>query len=352
MEKPRVVIADTDITYIVPLQLKFVKEFFQKIDLEIITDEEYFEELFLKPQKMEVLIVAEDLYNSSLQRHNIGNIFVMTEQNDDGGTAELNIMRLFKYTSIKEIFNEIVGKSRNILNIENKEKKKSQVLVVTSANGGAGKTTIAMGISACLTKNYKNVLYINASRLQSFQYMLDNKTKIISAEIYTKLLKASSQIYTEIKHVIRKELFYYLPAFKAALMSLGLNYSIYEQIIMEAKESNEYDFIVVDAETTFDEYKTKLLDMADKVLVVTGQTKNAVYATNEFISNVNDTNSDKYIFVCNNFDKEGENVLISPSMQLKFTVNDYIDKMKFYDDLNIEVLSNDKAIQRVAFLLL
>ena len=41
MAKPRIIIADTNVNYILSLQLKFAKDFFEKIDLEIITDEEY-----------------------------------------------------------------------------------------------------------------------------------------------------------------------------------------------------------------------------------------------------------------------------------------------------------------------
>ena len=33
MEKPRIVIADTDISYIIPLQQKFVEEYFEKINI-------------------------------------------------------------------------------------------------------------------------------------------------------------------------------------------------------------------------------------------------------------------------------------------------------------------------------
>lgn len=46
MKRPRIIIADTDSNYIVPLQLKFAEEFFDKVDLEIITDPAYFSELF------------------------------------------------------------------------------------------------------------------------------------------------------------------------------------------------------------------------------------------------------------------------------------------------------------------
>ena len=57
MPRPRVIIADEDSDYIIPLQLKFVKEFFNQIDLEIVTDRQYFLELFSKPQKAEILIL-------------------------------------------------------------------------------------------------------------------------------------------------------------------------------------------------------------------------------------------------------------------------------------------------------
>ena len=66
------------------------------------------------------------------------------------------------------------------------------------------------------------MLYINAGRLQSFQRMLENSTVVSSADVYAKLARENENIYSEIKHVIRKEIFSYLPPFKAALMSLGI----------------------------------------------------------------------------------------------------------------------------------
>ena len=221
MTKPKVIIADEDVNYIIPLQFKFVSDFFNKIELEIISDRNYFEKFFSRPQNAEILIVSDELYDSSLQRHNIANIFVMMEQLEEGDTGDLNVNRLFKYTSIKEIFNEIVGKSAAALSISDIEKKETQIVLVTSAAGGVGKTTVAMGIAASLSKNYKRVLYINASHLQVYQHMLENPSAITGSDVYAKLAAASEDIYSEIKHVIRKETFSYLPPFKAARMPLS-----------------------------------------------------------------------------------------------------------------------------------
>lgn len=352
MTKPRVIIADEDANYIIPLQFKFVNDFFNKIELEIISDREYFEDFFSRPQNAEILIVSDELYDSSLQRHNISNIFVMMEQVDDGGTGDLNVNRLFKYTSIKEIFNEIVGKSASALSLADIEKKETQIVLVTSAAGGVGKTTIAMGVAASLSRNYKRVLYVHASRLQVYQHMLDNYSAITTSDVYTKLATATQDIYADIKHVIRKEAFSYLPPFKASLMSLGLNYSVYEKIIVSAKKSGDYDFIVVDTDTTFDEDKAVLLDLADKVLIVTKQTLASVLATNILVSNINGTSAEKYSFICNDFEKEDNNSLISPNVVLKFTVGDYVEHLKHCEGMKPDELSKEGSFQRLSFLIM
>lgn len=352
MAKPRIIIADTDISYIIPLQLKFVEDFFEKVDLEIVTDNEYFETLFSTPQRADILIVSEELYSQAMQRHNISHIFVMNEQYEEEQTADLNVNHIFKYTSIKEIFNEITGKSADVLKIEKNGKQETQVVLFYSASGGTGKTTAAMGVSASLTKNYKRVLYINAARLQVFQHMLENHSAITAADVYAKLAAATDNVYSDIKHVIRKELFSYLPPFKAALMSLGLSYSVYEKIIISAKKSGDYDFIIVDADVTFDEDKAALLNLADKVVVVLNQSLASVLATNILVSNINGANADKYVFICNDFDKEKDNALISPNVSVKFAVGEYIENFRHYVNMKPEDFSKESSIQRAAFLII
>lgn len=352
MARPRVIIADEDTRYIVPLQFKFVTDFFNKIDLEVITDRAYFEDYFSKPQNAEILIVSDELYDSSLQRHNIQNIFVMMEQYDEGGTGELNVTQLFKYTSIKEIFNEIIGKSAGALNIAAVEKKETQIILVTSAAGGVGKTTVAMGVAACLAQNYKRVLYINAARLQNFQYALDNSLPITSPDVYANLLNAQDNVYNDIKHVIRKEIFSYLPAFKAALMSVGLDFNIYSKLALSAKRSNEYDFVIIDAESTFDDAKIDLIDLADKVVVITDQSFSSVHSTNLLLSNINGVNSEKYMYICNKFDKDETNALISPQISLKFNVNEYVEKVAVNGIAKCSEIARISGLKKVSFLVI
>lgn len=352
MAKPRIIIADTDISYIIPLQLKFVEDLFEKIEIEIISDQTYFEILFSTPQRADVLIISEELYSPNVLRHSIAHVFVMNEQYEAEQTADLNVNHIFKYTSIKEIYNEITGKSSDVLRIEKSGKQETRVVLFYSVSGGTGKTTAAMGISASLVKNYKRVLYINAAHLQVFQHMLENHSAITTADVYAKLATDEGGVYSDIKHVIRKEVFNYLPPFKAALMSLGLSYSVFEKIIVSAKKSGDYDFIIVDADTTFDEDKATLLNLADKVIVMVNQSLASVLATNILVSNINGADTDKYIFICNDFEKEDDNALISPNVSLKFTVSDYIEHFRHYERMKPIDLAKESSIQRTAFLII
>lgn len=350
MMKPRIIIADTDENYIIPLQLKFVKEFFDAIDLEVITEKEYFDELFSKPQKAEILIISESMYDNSVQRHSIDNIFLMQEQYEEEETCALNVNRIFKYTSIKDIFNEIVGKSSEALKINPIEEKETQIILVTSAAGGVGKTTVAMGIASCLTTNYKKVLYVNASKLQNFQYLLNNKTYITSTDIYSKLLNPSENIYEDIKHIIRNEEFFYMPAFKNSLISMGLDNNIYEKIVLSAKKSGEYDYIVVDSESSFDNVKMRQLDIANKIIIITDQTYHGVFSTKRFVENINAGKTEKYFFVCNKFDKQKTNMLISTDINMGFEVNEYIRILPEDKITSIEELSQIEEIKKIVFL--
>ena len=222
----------------------------------------------------------------------------MMEQYDEGDTGELNVNQLFKYTSIKEIFNEIVGKSAGALNVAVVEKRETQIIVFTSGYGGAGKTTISRNIALCLAKNYKRVLYVNNGSLQSFQFEFKNTTKMIINDVINRLYDKKNDLYMEMKHLLRTEGFTYLPAFKTALMSIGLSKDFFNKFVENAKKSNEFDYIIIDLESVYDESMVKFFDCSEKVVIITEQKRSSIEATNELVSNISMKGNDKYVFVC------------------------------------------------------
>lgn len=351
MIKPRIIIADTDINYITPLQQKFIEEYFEKIDLEIISDREYYEFFFSSPQKADVLIVSEELYSPVVDRHDITNIFVMTEHRKENPSGyPSSIEQIYKYTNIDEVFNAITGKSEDSLRRVSKADRETQIILVYAGSGGVGKTTIALGVCASLNQCHKKILYMNADRLQMFQIMFSNMSPVNSADIYASLGTPDENIYSEIKHALRNEGFFYLPPFRTALMSSGIKYSIFEKIAISAKKTGDYDYILIDSDAAFDEYKASLIDIADKVIIVTKQSRASVYATNLLVSNINGINTDKYIFVCNDFDENAPNYLISPDIIKKFSITEYVGHLPRYDQLKVNDLADEQRIQKIAYL--
>ena len=71
MGKKRVILADTEENVLSALEIKFLYELDESVELEIITDARYFEELFSKPQNVDVLVCGESLFDLELKKHNI-----------------------------------------------------------------------------------------------------------------------------------------------------------------------------------------------------------------------------------------------------------------------------------------
>jgi len=192
-----------------------------------------------------------------------------------------------------------------------------------SASGGVGKSTLALGVSDALVKSFNKVLYINAQRINSFQYMLSNQSAIPNSAI-SEFMDVSGNLYGRIKHILRNERFDYLPPFSMALSSIGLEYSTYYEIIKSAKASKNYDVIVVDTDVTFDKEKADLITLADKVFIITEQTRKSVFATNTILKNISCNDSSKYFFICNKFDDKTNNFLSSSEFEQRFIINEYI----------------------------
>ncbi len=348
MAKQAIILADTDEKFIASLELKFVEELNDDLNLEIITDENYFNEFFSQPQNAIVLVVSEDLYTSELKRHNINKIFVLTESVDDNGTEDLEIEKIFKYSSPKEIYKHIVAQSN--INSGVKAEKETIVAMFYSASGGVGKSTLALGVSDALVKSFNKVLYINAQRINSFQYMLNNQSPIPNSAI-SEFMDVSGNLYGRIKHIFRNERFDYLPPFSMALSSIGLEYSTYIEIIKSAKASKNYDVIIVDTDVTFDKEKADLITLADKVFIITEQTRKSVFATNTILKNISCNDSSKYFFICNKFDDQINNYLSSNEFEQRFIINEYIKYDSNVDSLTLSEIGSNPEIQKISYLI-
>lgn len=352
MSKIRVVLADTDEKYLMPLEKKFIDTFGDSAEINVITDLGYLTTYFSTPQNLDILVINEELYNSSFERHNIGNIFILSEQPaDDTSTGNLCTNRIYKYTSVKEIFNEVVNNNTTSSIRSLKAQAQTKTIMIYSPVGGAGTTTVACGLSAVLAKNYKRVLFIGSDNLQSFGYLFADQ-KPLPGDVEKPMATSNEYIYEMIKPHIRREMFDYIPQFARSLSSLNIKLSNLTYLIDCIKASKNYDFIIVDTMSDMTEDVSKTMSYADNIITVLAQDHVSTYKLERLLQNIDCSDNSKFLFVCNKYRPGEVNCLVGEPMINYCHINDYVNMEDAVSCQSIESLSNIKSFQKLAFLFL
>lgn len=348
MSKPIIVIADTDVNYIAALETKFLRTLDGKVQLEIITDAAYFQEYFATPKTAEIVVAAQGLYTRELHRHNIANLFVLTEEEELGSTAELAVNHIYKYTAMKEIFNELTYRSRDRLYGEEHASKETTVIGLYSAIGGAGKTSLGIGLAECLAQNHQRVLYINTESVQSFAYYLEDHSDM-KMDGYRAIRDDRNHVYHNIRHFLRTEGFSYVPPFGATLDALNLDSGIFVNLVRTAKESRDFDYIIVDIESGYSRVGVELLEQSDKVLMVMRQDELSLYKTEYILRNLDVHDREKYLFICNQYKENKENAYNGSDLQKRFPLNEYVEYAE-EPIIHARQLGKLNGIQKLAYM--
>lgn len=350
MQRPLVLLADSDPRYLRSLELKFLKELGGHIELEVITDNHYFKKYFSLPRSIDVMAVSEEMYSSTLSTHNIRHLFILTEkENKDEDNTDKPGQCIFKYTNCNVIFEEMLKMAYSIPGMLQADRNTVKTVLVTSASGGAGKTTLAMGLSHCLAAGKKRVLYLDAERIHSFSRRIKDNS-FADDEVYRLLLTYTQGIYSELSRFIYKGIFDYIPPFKAALTTLGIPFEFYFSFIKEAKETQDYDVIIIDTDSVFDENKARLMTLSDTIIIVVKQDGNSIFTTANMVKNLK--LDERYIFVCNDYIEGEDNFFLAPDEKIPFLINEYIHHINGYENLPLEELKNNKEIQKISYVIL
>ncbi len=347
MSKPFVVLADTDANYLIPLEDKLTEELYDQIELEIITDRQYFDTFFSTPRKIDTLIICSDLFSQELLKHNVTDFFVLTEEPVDTQASD-NVTRIFKYSSTKEIFNQVLYKNKEMLNVQFSHKE-TQVIVVTSGIGGAGKTTLSLALSESLARNHKRVLYISTDIMQGFAYYLQNKTALPNDIVHV-FRDSDDHLYSGIMPYLRNEGFTYLPPFSRSVLSIGLDSAIYNRLIIAAKATKDYDYIVVDTDLNLDEAKAEMVQNADKVIIAVLQDAYSTYKTEYLVRNIDCRNNEKFLFVCNKFRRDVDNAYMASDVGQQFILTEYIEEIPLHKIHSLNSFTDLSGIRNLAYI--
>ena len=345
MQIPKIVLIDDDIKYVFLLQARLGEHFLNEVNLEVITERNFCKEYFYEPRNIDLLIIDEKFYNQDLQKHNIKKVLLLTENENIVQDNIGNVIRIYKYSNMRDIFNAVNSRNVGLFHVKQSQNS-TQIILVTSAAGGVGKTTIALGLSMALEHDYKKVLYVDAESFQTFYYLM-KEPEFLDGNELMELTDKDEICECLMDHICNREISY-LPAFKNPIISVGLSFGLYKSFIESAKKSEEYDYIVVDSDSTFNEEKVELICCADKVLFVTDQSKKGCYSTNQVIKHISEIDDGKYLFICNRFvrtDKKQKH-----ETEADYSISEFVE---LYSDgeVGLETLHLLSGLHRISFLL-
>lgn len=346
MRKPNIVIADEDCSYIAALENKFVEELGDKAEIEIITEKEYFNTYFGTPRTVEIMAVSEKMYSNELLKHDIANLFVLTDELENGATQNLSIENVYKYTGMAELFNELVYKSRSVLYAREKQEIETKVIALYAASGGTGKTLLGMGLAKYLANNHKKVFYLNTESIQSFGGYLKDAS-VLTMEAHQAMALDDKTIYRNMGHFFRNEGFSYLPPFGLTLSNYNMGYKIYEYFIQGIKQSREYEYVIVDVDAGFADERLGLLQMSDYNVVVMKQDMSSVLKTEVLLRCIALQDSEKTIFVCNQYDESTRNYYLESELRRMMSMTEYIERV---EEADIDKMIVQKGMQKLAYL--
>lgn len=349
MAKIRIVLADTDEKYLMPLEKRFIEGFGDRGELHIITDKSYVQTFFSEPQTLDILIINENLYEEEYEKHNIANIFLLIEQVTKEDAGSLNSNRIYKYTSVKDIYHHVVNNVTGTLLDDIRKSGDTKCIFVYSPIGGAGTTTISAGICSVLAQSNQRVLYIGMDTLQSFGWIME-KPATLPAEIEKKLLSQSSFVYHLVKPYIVEQQFYLIPPFSRMLSALNIQETSFCELIESIRVTNDFDYIVIDGDGNFTETVSKLMGQVHHIVIVARQDKISAHKLECLLKNIDCSDSNRFCFICNGYLENKENALTEIEGGGQCKISEYIAQQETIDMMKIKNVSQIRGIQKIAFM--
>lgn len=346
MVETKIVLVDFDPSYLATLERVFVREYKFTAEIVLLSKKESVTKFFAEPKTIDILLINENQYDQSFVKHNIEHLFILTEDEVPVG-KEPNL--IYKYISSKSIIESVVNRT-GISHSTNLHSSVARVLMVYSPTGGAGQTTISIGMCALIARNFRRVLYVNIEGLQGFGYILKSG-QLLTDGVEKTLQQQSKYAYEKIKPMLAKELFDILPPFPASLASLGINFEHLLFLIDLIKNSGDYDYIVIDGGSDFTEATTQIMAYADQTVLIAKQDKCSAHQLRCLLNNIDCSDRQRFTLVCNNY-REDQKDYLNTENGIEFPVNEYIKSDLQITPKDGDYLANIQGIQNLGQVIL
>lgn len=275
MARLKLIIADTDETYIESIADYLMLNYSQKFQVSSFTDKQCLIEYLSGDNKVDILLIESSLYSDDIPRANIDNVILLTPEKAPSATEDY--YTICKYQKgdkiVSDIFNIYAQKGEGE-QLSVTGDKNTKLIAVYSPIGGAGKTTIATSCAIQCAQRRLKVFYLNLEDFQSTPLFCDCKGDYNLSNILYYLKDKSNNLQLRIEGTKLIDSEYNLHYFAPPESLLDLQDSKPEELrtlLDEFRSMGQYDIVFVDMSSSFDDRNIAILEACDEILLVLPQ---------------------------------------------------------------------------------
>lgn len=265
------VIADSDENYVNRLMKHLIDHHGSKFQVHSFTNKEVFKKYIEENSKIiDVVVTTQEMYFEELDDIGIKLICVL----DDGKLLKeyTKCEILDKFQLAESIANNVLKKytEKTDIIITAKGERDTKTIAVYSPISGSGKTTIAYSIALKLAHSGQRVFYLNFEDNATTEMFFDTKGDEDLSQILFYLKAQVKNLALKIDFIKKEDpntgINYFNPL-KSNLELEEITAKEYAMLLRELKNLSNYDYIIVDLGSGFNEKIAEVLNQVDNIVL-------------------------------------------------------------------------------------
>ncbi|MGN0431294.1 MAG: hypothetical protein ACI4EQ_02960 [Lachnospiraceae bacterium] len=287
--KIKIAILENDKLYLERLMFHFTKYYADKLEVYTYSQAESFAEA-LKTIRFEILLTAEQFGSQLPELPEYTGLVYLVEQNDIERIEDVVVIG--KYQKPEAIYRQILGiysvKMDKKLSKKNTDNIASRLIIVTSASGGCGTSTMAVAFSKFLAQNGKKVLYLSLEKNGVPEVFFETVGQYGFSDIIYLLKSKKVNIALRAESIVQHDSsgVYYFGKCQNILDMEELNKEDLVNLVNEICMLGDYEYVVVDMQMNFSEGHLYLAEKADAIINVCDGTAVGIKKLEQFVKTV------------------------------------------------------------------
>lgn len=266
---------DKDLEYLHRITVYFQQNYSEKVEVYAFSEEKSFEE-FIKNNSCHVILC--DTAFSIPKEDNLSDAVLVYFV--DASTSDVYQEKkvIAKYQKVSQIYKELLNIAAENMNsvVFQNGGNATQMVVFTAPQGGSGASTIANAYALQKVKENKKVFYLNLEKISNTSLYFKGEGTLTLSDVLFDIKSKKNNVMIKMESAIRVDQsgVEFFKECKNPNDRLEVSMEDLEILLRNIYNIKEYDFIVVDIETTLDqEFQTVITKYANEIILISDGTE-------------------------------------------------------------------------------